>query len=149
VALTAAHLTLVYLSFDFAPAKAATNKVANRVHLVAAHMVKFKQHRICLAAVNARMVMQILENPFDYFRFGSTAVARHVGDMKRLIPGIPAPLYYSLALFTLGAQTVWTSSIAVKIRCAFQRRAGRTYFGLSHGECLKSNKGVRWDALVR
>jgi hypothetical protein len=55
VAPTAAHFALVYLSFNFAPANAATDEVANRVHFDAAHVVKFQQHRIRLAAVNARM----------------------------------------------------------------------------------------------
>ena len=84
-------------------------------------MVKFKQHRIRFAAVYAWMVTQVFEYLLDYFRFSGTTAARHVRHMTCLVSGIPVSLYYPLALFTLRVKTVYTSSIMVKIPCAFQR----------------------------
>jgi hypothetical protein len=101
VALTTSHLTLVYLSLDFVPARAATDEVTNGVHFVAAYVVKFKQHRIGLATVHARVPTQILEYALNYLRFGCTTATGYVGDVTRLILSVPVSLHGTLALFTL------------------------------------------------
>jgi hypothetical protein len=101
VAPTTPNFTLVYLSLDFVPAKAATDEVANGVHFVAAYVVKLKQNRISFATVGAWMLSQILEYTLNYLRFGCAAAACHVGDVVRLIPDVSVSLHNALALFAL------------------------------------------------
>jgi hypothetical protein len=101
VATTTSHIAFVYLSFDFVPSTAPTDEVANRVHFIAAYMIKFEQYRIHLTAVNTRMVSQILKYSLNNLSFSSTATTGHIGDMTRFVSGVPIPLYQSLARFAL------------------------------------------------
>jgi hypothetical protein len=105
------HLTFVYLGLYLGPARAAPDKVTDRIQFLAAHMVELKQHGINLAAINTRVRAQIFEDALNQLGLGGATAAGDVGDVTSFVPGVPLTLDDSLALFTLRAQTIKASLI--------------------------------------
>jgi hypothetical protein len=79
-------------------------------------VVKFEQHRICLAAINTRVAAQVFKDAFNQLSLRGAAAPGDVGHMARLVFDVPVFLYDPLAIFTLGVQAVAACLVEVEIR---------------------------------
>jgi hypothetical protein len=98
-----AHLTLLYLCANFLPTKPAAHEVADGVEFLPAHVIEFQQDEIRLAAVNARVIAQVSDNPLDGLGFRGALATIHVGDVPRSVFDVPVLLRCLLTEFALGS----------------------------------------------